>query len=82
MPEAHNTFHRKGRQRIGAATGAYSHIVLDSIMHGDMTPLAPFSRSNILLHVVSVEVLHWFCVIIGGGVGNFVCPNNRAITQQ
>jgi hypothetical protein len=35
-------------------------------MHRDMTPLAPFSRSNILLHIVSVEALHWLCVIVGG----------------
>src|SRR4051812_28137487 len=51
---------------IGAAAGAYSHVLLDSIMHADMTPLAPFSRSNILLHIISVEALHWSCVIIGG----------------
>ena len=51
---------------IGAAAGAYSHVVLDSIMHADMAPLAPFSPSNVMLHIVSVEALHWFCVIIGG----------------
>ena len=51
---------------IGAAAGAYSHVVLDSIMHADMRPLSPFSNSNILLHIVSVEALHWFCVIVGG----------------
>lgn len=29
---------------LGAAAGAYSHIVLDSIMHADMAPLAPFAQ--------------------------------------
>ena len=50
---------------IGAAAGAYSHIVLDSIMHGDMTPLAPFTRTNDLLALVSIEALHWFCAAVG-----------------
>jgi membrane-bound metal-dependent hydrolase YbcI (DUF457 family) len=50
---------------LGAAAGAYSHVVLDSIMHGDMAPLAPFSQSNTLLAVVSLETLHWFCAISG-----------------
>jgi hypothetical protein len=50
---------------VGAAAGAYSHIVLDSIMHGDMAPLAPFSRSNALLAIVSLEMLHWLCAISG-----------------
>ena len=50
---------------VGAAAGAYSHVVLDSIMHGDIRPLAPFSQSNALLAIVSLETLHWFCVISG-----------------
>ena len=50
---------------IGAAAGAYSHIVLDSIMHGDMTPLSPFSSKNHLLAIVSIEALHWFCAGVG-----------------
>ena len=50
---------------IGAAAGAYSHVALDSIMHGDMAPLAPFSQSNALLAIVSLETLHWFCAISG-----------------
>lgn len=51
---------------LGAAVGTYSHIVLDSFMHSDITPLAPFSDSNPLLQVVSLATLHWLCV--GSGV--------------
>jgi hypothetical protein len=50
---------------VGAAAGAYSHVVLDSIMHGDMAPLAPFSQHNALLAIVSLEALHWLCAISG-----------------
>lgn len=49
----------------GAALGAYSHIVLDSIMHADMQPLAPFSTGNTLLRLVSLDVLHFGCVVFG-----------------
>lgn len=51
---------------LGAVCGGYSHIVFDSIMHSDMRPLAPFSDSNGLLHVISLGALHWLC--LGAGV--------------
>jgi membrane-bound metal-dependent hydrolase YbcI (DUF457 family) len=51
---------------IGAAAGTYSHIVLDSVMHADITPLAPFSDGNPLYQLVSSSALHWFC--LGAGV--------------
>ncbi len=47
---------------IGAAAGAYSHIALDSIMHADMEPLAPFREGNALLGIVSLGTLHLFCI--------------------
>lgn len=50
---------------VGAAAGSYSHIVLDSIMHADIRPLAPFSQANGLYGVVSLEVLHNFCWLAG-----------------
>jgi hypothetical protein len=47
-----NLFHWKqltNRQvGIGAALGGYSHIVLDSIMHRDIRPFAPFSYRSTL----------------------------------
>ena len=53
------------RVAAGAALGAYTHIVFDSLMHSDMRPLAPFSDSNPLLGLVPLKALHWFCIIAG-----------------
>ena len=47
---------------IGATLGGYSHILLDSVMHADIRPLAPFSNNNQLLHTVSLATLHWVCI--------------------
>ena len=49
----------------GAFTGTYSHVFLDSIMHSDMQPFAPFSEANGLLHVISVNMLHLSCILAG-----------------
>jgi membrane-bound metal-dependent hydrolase YbcI (DUF457 family) len=50
---------------IGATLGAYSHIVLDSVMHSDIRPLAPFSDANPLLRLVPLGMLHGFCILAG-----------------
>jgi hypothetical protein len=49
----------------GALVGACSHVAIDSIMHGDMEPLAPFSSASPWLLVVPVETLQWICVAAG-----------------
>ena len=49
----------------GAAAGAYSHIVLDSVMHADIRPWAPFSQANPLYRLVSIEALQDFCLAAG-----------------
>jgi len=49
----------------GALLGAWSHVLLDSIMHADMTPLAPFSDENALHGAISLRALHLSCVIAG-----------------
>ena len=58
---------------IGAALGAYSHVVLDSVMHRDIRPLAPASMENVLLGIISLSALHWWCIALGivgfAGVG-------------
>lgn len=56
---------------IGAVTGAYSHILLDSIMHADVRPFAPFSESNPILLAISIAELHIYCAVAGllGSVG-------------
>lgn len=50
---------------LGALLGAWSHVFLDSIMHPDVRPLAPFSGSNTFLHLVSVDMLHGACLVLG-----------------
>ena len=47
---------------IGAIIGALSQLILDSIMHKDMTPLFPFSNQNLFLRIVSAENLHYICL--------------------
>lgn len=53
---------------VGAVLGTYSHVVLDSVMHADMRPLAPFAETNAMLGAMSVGALHLLCVA-GGGLG-------------
>jgi membrane-bound metal-dependent hydrolase YbcI (DUF457 family) len=50
---------------LGAVAGTYSHVVLDSLMHADMQPFAPFSDANPLLGAVFLNTLHGFCVLAG-----------------
>lgn len=38
---------------LGAALGSYSHVFLDSVMHDEIRPFAPFSDANPLLMAVS-----------------------------
>ena len=49
----------------GALAGAYSHVLLDGMMHADMEPLVPFSSASVLLGVVSSGTLHVACVLSG-----------------
>lgn len=50
---------------LGALWGGYSHIVLDSFMHADMQPFAPLFADNALHGLISIDVLHSFCVVSG-----------------
>ena len=49
----------------GAFVGTYSHVALDSLMHFDIRPFAPFSSDNILLGLVSYQALHVGSVVAG-----------------
>ena len=49
----------------GAFSGTISHVILDSIMHSDISPLAPWSKANTLQGLISVEALHQFCIFSG-----------------
>jgi hypothetical protein len=46
---------------IGTFAGTYSHVLLDSLMHADIAPLAPFSEANALLHLVPFEMVYGGC---------------------
>ena len=50
---------------VGAFLGAYTHVALDSIMHSDIAPFSPFSASNGLYRIVSLDHLHLLCVSLG-----------------
>ena len=54
--------------------GAYSHVLLDSLMHADLQPFAPFDLANPFLRVFSAGGLHQFCLYSGviGAVLYFV----------
>lgn len=49
----------------GAFWGTLSHVVLDSFMHYDMRPLAPFSDANPLLNVLSHDGVYQLCFMLG-----------------
>lgn len=56
---------RLGPVAVGAVLGAYSHVLLDSVMHADIRPLSPFSQANPLYQWLSLDDLHTLCVVAG-----------------
>jgi hypothetical protein len=54
----------------GALFGTFSHIVLDSLMHNDIHPLAPISDVNPLLGLISHDGVYQLCAVLSavGGV--------------
>ena len=50
----------------GAFLGAYSHVFIDSFMHDDIRPLAPFSEAGRMTGLIGVEDLQWICVAGAG----------------
>ena len=69
---------------LGAVSGAYSHVALDSLMHRDIQPLAPLSAGNPLLGLISLGTLHWACIVAGAlslaglGVRKLLASNRNA----
>ncbi len=49
----------------GVLIGAWSHVLLDSVMHSDVKPLAPFMEGNGLLYAISIDHLHLLCIVSG-----------------
>ena len=54
----------------GAVLGSYSHVLLDSFVHADMKPFAPWHDGNPLLHVMTATNVVLLCVALGiaGGI--------------
>lgn len=50
---------------VGALLGAGSHVMLDSVMHADIRPLAPFSEANGLYGLLPLPELHLLLVGLG-----------------
>ena len=50
---------------VSAFIGTYSHIVLDSIMHGDVEPFYPINLENNLHLILSIKDLYKLCVYTG-----------------
>jgi hypothetical protein len=50
---------------IAAFIGAFSHVFLDSIMHSDVHPLAPWSEHNPMLGTIDLLALHFGLIAIG-----------------
>ena len=55
----------KTAMAVGAFFGTLSHVVLDSLMHHDIHPLAPFSQVNPLMGLVSHDTVYQLCAIAG-----------------
>ncbi|MFC3152284.1 zinc dependent phospholipase C family protein [Litoribrevibacter euphylliae] len=56
---------------LSAFIGAYSHVLIDSIMHSDLEPFYPFDTYNPFLGFISIEALHKFC-LYSGAVGGLL----------
>lgn len=54
-----------GSATAGAFAGTYSHVLVDSVMHADMRPLAPLSDANALMAALSYDALHVSCALAG-----------------
>ena len=54
-----------GTTIISAAIGAYSHVFLDSIMHLEIKPLAPWITTNAMWGAIEVGHLQLLCIYCG-----------------
>jgi len=58
---------------ISAFIGTYSHVLLGSMMHGDLKPLYPLD-GNYMYLIISIENLYKLCICSGliGAISHFV----------
>lgn len=65
---------------ISAFIGTYSHVAIDSIMHSDLAPFAPFSLNSPLHGIISIETLHGLCFasfVVGGLICLYLQKMNK-----
>ena len=58
---------KRGTVLLSALLGTLTHVLIDSVMHADMRPLAPWSESHALWQWVSISTLHMGCAVAGLG---------------
>lgn len=49
----------------GAFLGAFSHVILDAIMHSDLRPLWPWNSHNYFYAFLGPGTLHALCFVLG-----------------
>lgn len=69
-----------GQAAAGAFIGTYSHVAIDSLMHPDMRPFAPFSPANPLLDLASYHAISLACgiLLVAGIAAWALWPRPRA----
>lgn len=74
---------------LSAFIGTFSHVLLDSVMHYDIHPYAPFSEANGLVRIISLETLHGLCLftaVVGAviyfGVSHLLSDRQRSVTRD
>ena len=68
----------------GAFLGAYSHILLDSVMHSDIRPFSPWSDRNGVLGLMSIGQLYLLCsgFALLGGILKLLVLSRRRVTAN
>ncbi len=68
---------------IGSIFGAYIHVFLDSIMHIDIKPFSPFTDTNMMYRLMTLNQLDLFCLISGilGVLVFIICSVKKRIYQ-
>lgn len=67
---------------VSAVIGSASHVLLDSLVHADIQPLAPFSTANGLFGLVSWEAMEWICLASGALGGILYFAGSRRLTRR
>jgi hypothetical protein len=69
-----------GQVACGSFVGTWSHVAIDSLMHPDMRPFAPFSQANGLLDLATYDQVSAACAILlaAGLVAWALWPRARA----